>query len=284
VDLPGGITALDSDVDGFHDRIYFGDSNGGVWRLQFPDPTDASATGATAGTLTEIFDFSSDFPDRQEFFTRPIMVPALFDGSGYTWALAFGSGDRANLDREDSGFDHFYFLLDVGDTTTRGETDLVEVDYTALTNGFDNAGFDCADTALNPAGGDYGWYISLRETEKTINDAYVVNGYVYFPTFDPSTESATNPPNSCIGTTGEETPVELSVVCRASGIGRAYKVWYECGLGGYNEYNDIITDIGGNGSSGSTEVEIKGSGGDDPPDTDDPEQSRQHTVTNWRQE
>ena len=40
VDLPGGITALDSDVDGFHDRIYFADSNGGVWRLQYPSPTE----------------------------------------------------------------------------------------------------------------------------------------------------------------------------------------------------------------------------------------------------
>ena len=281
VDLPGGITALDSDVDGFHDRIYFGDSNGGVHRLQFPSPTSASATGAAAGTMTRIFDFSSDFPDRQEFFTSPTPVPALFSGSGYTWALAFGSGDRASLDRDDSGIDHFFFLLDAGDTTTRGAADLVALDYTAL-----DGSFDCAASALDPAGGDYGWYLSLRDTEKTVNDALVINGYVFFPTFDPSTETATNPPNACEGSGGggAEPPVELSVVCRASGIGRAYKLWYECGLGEYTEYNDIITGLGPNGAGDTTKVQPAGTKKDDPPPPLETGLTREHTVTNWRQE
>ncbi len=279
VDLPGGITALDSDVDGFHDRIYFADSNGGVWRLQYPSPTSASATGAAAGTLTQIFDFSSDFPDRQEFFTRPIPVPTLFDGSSYAWGLALGSGDRANLDRDDSGIDHFYFLLDVGDTpaSPRGVSDLVEVPYTAL-----DGSFDCAGSALDPTNSKYGWYLSLRDTEKTVNDAIVINGYVFFPTFDPSTETATSPPNECEGSGGDETPVELSVVCRASGIGRTYKLWYECGLGEVTEHNDIIT--GGVPNPVDNSVEDSDT---DPTKKDNTEEtglSREHTMTNWRQE
>ena len=80
VDLPGGVTALDSDVDGFHDRIYFADSNGRIYRYQYYSPTNVLQTGATSYTDTVLFDFRSDFTDRQEFFTRPVPVPVTFDG------------------------------------------------------------------------------------------------------------------------------------------------------------------------------------------------------------
>ncbi len=296
VDLPGGVTALDSDSDGFHDRIYFADTDGSLWRIQYPAPTAAEATDARAGDaaanlpglFTRIFDFRG-FPDRQEIFTRPVPVPALFDGSNYTWALAFGSGDRAELDREDSGFDHFFFVLDVGDQTTRYPGDLLEIDYSEL-----DGSFDCTTkggSALDPGNGSYGWYLSLRETEKVVFDATVLNGYVFFPTFDPSTETATHEvPSQCGSGSGGGTPVELSVVCRASGIGRTYQLWYECGLGDYKEYNDIVTGMEVNNVDGSPEVEITGSGGGGnggppPPLTGlDPGFTREHTVTNWRQE
>jgi len=175
VSMPGSPTALDSDIDGFHDRIYFGDSDGSVWRLEFPAPNDSTHTGADAGTLTRIFDFRLDFPDRQRFYYRPVMVPALFGGSGYTWAIAMGTGDRPNLGRKDTGFDHFYFLLDDGQSTAKGATDLVAINYDDL-EGFGDADGPCTSSALNPADGSYGWYFSLRENEKVMFDATVVNG------------------------------------------------------------------------------------------------------------
>jgi Tfp pilus tip-associated adhesin PilY1 len=280
VDLPGGVTALDSDIDGFHDRIYFADSDGGVHRLQFPSPTSSSATGADAGSRTRIFDFraaSAGFVDRQEFFTRPIPVPVLFSGATYTWGLVLGSGDRADLKREDSGIDHVYFLIDAGDTTTRGEGDLLAVDYTEL-----DGSFECETDALTPP--YYGWYLSLRDTEKVVNEASVFNGYVFVATFDPSTATATDPPNSCEGSSGEETTEEGDVVCRAAGIGRGYQLWYECGLGKYDEFNDILT--------GQEIVSIDGESNvvwtDTFPEQKDYEapllESREHSVMNWRQE
>jgi type IV pilus assembly protein PilY1 len=286
VALPGGITALDSDVDGFHDRIYFADSDGGVHRLQFPSPTSNTATGATAGTLTRIFDFSTaaadgGFPDRQQFFTRPVPVATSFDGSSYTWALALGSGDRANLDDETTGIDHFFFLVDAGDTVTRGKSQLQAVDYSDLTGAF-----DCADNYLVPP--FYGWYLSLRDTEKLTFDATVLNGYVYFPTFDPSTAVAShNVPDQCGGSAssgGGGGSGDPTVVCRASGISRTYKLWYECGLGDYSEVNDIVT--------GSEAVDIDGEIAvvwtDTTPEKGDVEEGspvlRTHRVTNWRQE
>jgi type IV pilus assembly protein PilY1 len=290
VDLPGGVTALDSNENGFHDRLYFADSDGGVWRMQFPGPTDSAATGADAGTLTRIFDFRAAFPgvaDRQEFFTRPVPVPILFDGTDYTWAVALGSGDRANLNRDDSGIDHFYLLVDAGDSTTRGIANLLPVDIAELENlqtltseeDLDNA-FECTSDALVPP--YYGWFLSLRDTEKVVFDATILNGLVYFPTFDPSTATATSPPDLCGSAETPETPVELDVVCRASGIGRSYKLSLICGQGGYTELNDIATSVQGVVIDGVGSVRTPGSGGEefvDPAEMDD-----SYLVTNWRQE
>ncbi len=47
--VPGEPDGSRSDNDGFHDRIYFADSDGSIWRLEYPEPTSSSATGAEAG-------------------------------------------------------------------------------------------------------------------------------------------------------------------------------------------------------------------------------------------
>jgi type IV pilus assembly protein PilY1 len=294
VDLPGGVTALDSNENGFHDRLYFADSDGGVWRMQFPDPTDSAATGAAAGALTRIFDFRTAFPgvaDRQEFFTRPVPVPVLFDGTEYTWAVGLGSGDRANLKRTDSGIDHFYMLVDAADGVTRGIADLLPVDIAELENlqtlttpeDLDNA-FECTSDALVPP--YYGWYLSLRDTEKVVFDATILNGLVYFPTFDPSTATATSPPNACASAESPETPVELDVVCRASGIGRSYKLSLICGQGGYTEFNDIATSVQAVNIDGEGSTWTGGGGGEGGGvlGTSAAEMDNSYLVTNWRQE
>jgi len=309
VSMPGSPTALDSDIDGFHDRIYFGDSDGSVWRLEFPAPNDSTHTGADAGTLTRIFDFRLDFPDRQRFYYRPVMVPALFGGSGYTWGIAMGTGDRPHLSREDTGFDHFYFLLDDGQSTAKGATDLVAVNYDEL-EGFGDVDGPCTSTALDPANGSYGWYLSLREKEKVMFDATVVNGHVLFPTFDPTDDvAAHNVPNQC-GTSGNGgdddgdgdgvtddidncpgTPEGFEVdefgcsevSCNASGLGRFYDLWFTCGLGEYTETNDIITGSETYTIGGTTYVSFTGSNFS-PPVTEEFPNATGHVITNWRQE
>jgi hypothetical protein len=304
VAVPGSPAALDSDIDGFHDRIYFADSDGGVHRLQFPSPTEAASTGADAGTLTRIFDFRSSFgsggfPDRQRFFQRPVMVPALFTGTGYTWALALGSGDRANLDHYDDinePIDHFFFLLDVGDSTTRGKNDLVGMNFDEVAGDF-----ECTEenSPLDPAGGNYGWYLSLRPNEKVVFEATVINGHVFFPTFDPTpgTTASHQTVDQCVpsgaGTTPTPSPTpnlafgEDEVICQAAGIGRSYDLWYECGMGEYNEDNDIYTgseDYTIGGTTYVTFTESGEDGGKKGGDTIESPNFTGHVVTNWRQE
>ena len=307
VAVPGSPTALDSDIDGFHDRIYFGDSDGQIYRIEFPRPIDAdwSTTGEPVvlhslptpatipdpGLETALFDFRADFVgDRQQFFTRPVMVPALFDGAGYTWAIAMGTGDRANLDTflDPGGLvDHFFFVLDFGDSTTRGAADLLEVtidgegDITDVCN--EASGID---TALDPANGRFGWYLSLRPNEKVVFDAKVINGNVLFPTFDPTPDviATHNPPDLCGEPPPEPPPgEELEAVCAASGLGRSYNLWYECGMGDYSEVNDVITGSEDYTIGGTTYVGWTGTT-TTPPETEEFPNVRGHIVTNWRQE
>ena len=303
VAVPGSPTALDSDIDGFHDRIYFGTSDGQIFRIEFPRPTDASWSTDGAPTVlhglttpatipapldeTALFDFRLDFPDRQRFFTRPVTVPALFDGAGYTWAIAMGSGDRADLGDDGGRVDHFFFVLDNSDTTTRGESDLLEITITGdgdITDVCDEA--SGIDTALDPDAGHFGWYLTLRANEKVNFDAKVINGHVLFPTFDPTSGvvASRNPPDLCgSGPPPPPEPGEEEFVCAASGIGRAYDLWYECGMGDYSEMNDVITGSEDYTIGGTTYVAWTTSGAI-PPDTQEFPNVRGHIVTNWRQE
>jgi hypothetical protein len=300
--VPGSPTALDSDIDGFHDRIYFGDTNGGIFRIQYPPPDDPSATGANLGPMhlpKRIFDFrpgavDEGFPDRQQFFTRPVMVPALFEGSDYTWALAMGSGDRANLEHYDpntSPIDHFFFMLDVGDDVTRGKTHLVAVNYDEL-DGTEQC--DGKDSALNPDNDDYGWYLSLRPHEKVVFDASVINGHVLFPTFDPTPDvlATHNAPLPCPTAPDTPTPAatgtpapgeDLDVLCDAAGLGRAYDLWFTCGIGDYSENNDVYTGVEDYTIGGTTYVTYTESHFTEG-ETEEFPHVTGHVVTNWRQD
>ena len=290
VAVPGSFAAHDSDLDGFHDRIYFGDSDGSVWRIEFPAPNDPAATGVGAANLERIFDFRAGFAARQQFFTRPIIVPAKFDGANFIWALAMGAGDRANLQLEDGGINGFYFMLDSGTyATPRTAGDLVGIDYSSLTGDF-----QCADSALDPGNGLYGWYMTMRPNEKTTFEATVINGHVLFPTFEPGLDLlATDPPDLCGGSGGggggggfggpEPPDVDPDFVCRAAGIGRVYDLWFECGNGTQTELNDLPTGSEFYTIDGTTYVTHTLSGGS-PGLTQEFLNPSGYTVTNWRQE
>jgi hypothetical protein len=294
VAVPGSPTVLDSDDDGFHDRVYFADSDGSVWRLQYPEPTSSSATGAEAGgasdpgTFTRIWDFRTSFADRQMFFHRPVAVSTMAEGVTKVWALALGSGNRADVGALDDVVNHFFFLLDVGDSPVPARTaaDLLPVSYAEL-----DGSFTCATNALDPAAGLYGWYLALRPNEKVMWESPVIAGYIVFPTFDPTPDVTAqhNAPNQCGGDPppeegGEGGGEEPEVVCTTSGLGRTYKLWYQCGLGDYTESDNPIIGVETYTHGHTTTVHYPPEKPDDeklPPD--DFEAPENHIVTNWRQ-
>ena len=255
-----------------------------------------TATGVDLGVghvPQRLYDFRGDFPDRQQFFTRPVTVPALFGTGGYTWALAMGTGDRANLEHYDpntSPIDHFFFVLDADDGVTRGADDLVAIDYDDL-----DGTYEC-DSALVPDAGanaKFGWYLNLRPHEKVVFEATVINGHVLFPTFDstPGVMASHNTPDECIPAGGGGTPtpsptpdpVYGSTICNAAGLSRAYDLWFECGIGEYGENDDVYTGTEDYTIGGTSYVTFNESHDTEGETTEFPNVTG-HVVTNWRQD
>jgi len=200
--VPGGVSTLDADADGFVDRVYFGDTTGGLWRLNVTAEAAFSGTPprVTNWALTKIY----QLPVEQEFFNRPVVVPALFSGGAYTWALAIGSGDRANVTLEDEVENRFYVVLDMGDNVTRTEANL----HGIMVDPPDPL-VAAGTSYLNPPT-TYGWYLHLRPNEKVNADAIVAGQKVLFNTFEPRPmEIDPNDPR-----------------CVAIGVGRLYEVFF----------------------------------------------------------
>ncbi len=327
--VPAGPTVLDTDDDGFHDRVYFADSDGSVWRIQYPAPDlptaiSAEADGATGGVfpkpgrIARIWDFREDFADRQMFFHRPVAVSTVVEGGAKRWALALGSGNRANLGETGEVVDgvntgkvgRFFFLLDVNnideDVVTRGAADLRPVQYTALAD----PTFSCGDegSALDPDNADsgsksYGWYLNLRPNEKVMWEAPVIDGFIVFPTFDSTKDvvATHNPPNQCVpetppdpdptatpidgggGDGGDDGGATTQVICSTSGLGRTYKLWYQCGVGEYSESNTPITGVTTWTEGNTTKAYFPTMDPDEEPQEDEWEHPANHVVTNWRQ-
>ena len=187
--VTGGVVALDTDDDGFTERLYFADVDGGIWRID-TNPTTPSSGEIVDWTSKQLAFFGYDsvadtYGTRdasvQQFFLTPTLVPAMFSGNAFLWGIGIGSGNREDIGDLTAVAGRFYFVLDDNDfsnTGTLDETDLLRVQLSDGPQG---------STALDPDGADptWGWYLELESTEKVTADAIVLDQRVQFPTFKP---------------------------------------------------------------------------------------------------
>ena len=209
---------LDRNFDGFTDHIYVGDSGGQLWRFNVAD------TSTSNWTATLIFEANpgaiygtADNTNGRKFFYKPTATV-----SGHDTFLFFGSGDREhplNLDV----IDRFYMVrdreldpvtyasLNPWDYDSDGalsELNLVDVTEDDLQDSStsDDDREDLLAQLENPytLDGDtyYGWYIRLDENigEKMLALPKVVNGVVFFTTYQPADTSTVTDP--CVGVLG----------------------------------------------------------------------------------
>jgi type IV pilus assembly protein PilY1 len=216
--VPSSIATMDSDSDGFIDRLYFGDTGGNVWRTDMPSSDPKSSTEPwTAFKLAELGG-TSDETDRR-FFSEPSVVRTLItntikstttDEEGNTNtvvtkqevpydAVLIGSGDRSTPSDTVTD-DKFFMLKDKHIITKSFLSDAVpapiEVDalYDYTNNPFGQSLSTTARESLEIAVSlTSGWFVDFSSSgEKSLSSATAIAGVAYFNSFTPAEASSGN--------------------------------------------------------------------------------------------
>ncbi len=195
--IPGTLSIIDENNNGFVDKIYTGDLGGQVWRIgQF----DQDAGGAAL--VFPQSDENINSWNGQVLFRAPTYVynsvttprkfyypPSVTLERGYDLVF-IGSGDRDLACANDTAADRIYSIKDSHAYVTLTETDLVDVtDPLTIAPDLDNPG----DVDANGAE-DKGWYVRLVDSsgaeigEKSLAKGTVFYKVLYITTFVPSTD------------------------------------------------------------------------------------------------
>jgi hypothetical protein len=232
--MPSEPAAVDTNSDGYLDRIYAGTTAGRIYRIdltadilndpnesdddQYPaleayqarradgDPHIVQRIPLTSWRPRVIFNASTElgaipplFVDRPIYF-RPSVV---FNARLGAWMIVFGTGDRDDLWNNDGQSGRFFVFLDDTDSMPKAANGdlqggpLDESDFQRI--GVDDtlAGTDIEGLPS----GKRGWYLVLDTNERVINDAFALSGVAFFSTFKPRvTISATKEGPQCAKT------------------------------------------------------------------------------------
>jgi hypothetical protein len=207
--MPSEPSAVDTNGDGYLDRIYLGTTQGFIYRIDltaditsgsdklYPALATQNVRGmdgvttypvkripATSWIPKKIFDSNfdaatnADVPVARPIFFRPSVV---FNSKLGAYLLAFGTGDRDDLWNNDGQNGRFYVFVDDTDnasvTLPMKESNFTRVTVTALPTG---------GTLETASVGRRGWYLVLDPNERVINDAFALSGVTFFSTFKPS--------------------------------------------------------------------------------------------------
>ncbi len=203
--VPSEPAAVDTDGDGYFDRIYVGTLAGYLYRAdlgtiagEYPavemldknyfDPTDNTAYSEPVVRLPDdvwkpvvIFDAnwddSSPTVDPRPIYQRPSVIFVADQGK---YALAFGTGDRENLWSVDTQDDRFYVFLDQVVSTASVGSPLTEASLEPIA-----AAASPNDVASNYLVLPGGWSMDLAENERVITDGFALSGLMIFSTFVP---------------------------------------------------------------------------------------------------
>jgi type IV pilus assembly protein PilY1 len=182
--IPSSLCVLDTDNNGFVDKVYVGDLGSQMWRfgkftdfigdpLGFPN-TDENINNWEAEVL-----FLSDATHTRKFF----YPPSLTLEKGYDLVF-MGTGDREDACATSSA-ERIYCVKDMHASTTLEESDLVDVtdpadpvpDLNSVTGDVDG------NTYV-----DQGWYIQLAAGEKVLAEGTIFYKALYVTTFTPNND------------------------------------------------------------------------------------------------
>jgi type IV pilus assembly protein PilY1 len=208
-------TAVDTNSDGYVDKIYIGDLGGQMWvfDLSFNEKNKKSNSQWTGKRL---FIAPNSDTERHRIYYQPVVA---FDRFGAPW-IYFGTGDGEHPHDLLNPAERFYAVKDSG----RGNYPRKEMDLLDVTS----------SNEFTPTSKD-GWFLELekskQKSEKVLAKPAVFNKLVYFTTY---TYTATENP------------------CSIVGEGKLYIVEYLSGAGAFEV--DDLSDLQGNPSQRSKKI------------------------------
>ncbi|MGE3667037.1 MAG: pilus assembly protein [Steroidobacteraceae bacterium] len=259
--IPGRVTVIDTDGDGFADRMYAADLGGRVFRFDIFNGAgrDSLVTGGVFASLGAGDLATPTLVDNRRFYYTPDVALIQRRGADPYYNLAIGSGYRGHPLSTDTR-DRFYSLRDklpfakLTQATYNAFTPITEGDLIDITS---NPGVTPVPTQAR------GWTLDLRlngalSGEKVLAEALTVNGVILFPSYQPTPPSEQDP---CLP---------------ASGRNRVYALGVDSG-GPVIDYNDdealtaddLFTDLAQSGIAGEVSFAYEsvagtqGNGGDD---------------------
>lgn len=203
--IAADLTLLDSDYDGYIDRIYAADTGGNIWRIDMPGEKTGEFSHFKLAELGGSVD--------RRFFYKPLVARTMFSKvtikGGVTTrldtpyeAIVIGSGKRTNPNDAETA-DQLFMIRDENTVTksfTTGKkpavikpTDLMVMNDDPFGHALNNV---TAFIALEAKLGEFkGWRYRLAAGEKSLAAAAVIGGVAYFTSFTPASESSTK--NQC---------------------------------------------------------------------------------------
>jgi type IV pilus assembly protein PilY1 len=166
--IPSGISCVDTNGDGYIDRLYVGDTGGNLWRF------DIKESGPNTWSAKMIFDTNTNIIEgsKRKIFYRPDVTLE----NGYEMVF-FGTGDRERAD-ETKVINQIYAIKDKG------------LDQPISMRNLENVTYGVTD--LKSLESKEGWFINLEgnKGEKVLGSPVVIFGVAYIGTFTPSLRNA----------------------------------------------------------------------------------------------
>lgn len=217
--VPSDVTLVDRDFDGFADHAYATTTTGYIYRIDFVDPTNVSATRASSEwTINEVA--HTDSTGNRKFLFGPAVLPS----SGKMF-VSVASGDRerpliVNYPYVTPVTNRAYMVVDSFNVTTDPTTGTVTGTSVNLddTDQMEDltSGSDCS-TATPTASGKNGWFFELNNGtgEQAVTSSTIFAGLVFFSTNRP----IPTPSGACSNELGEARGYAVNLLNASGAVG-----------------------------------------------------------------
>lgn len=203
--IPAEIAAIDSNVDGFADRLYVGDIGGQIWRVDLGEELGklpANYDGTVVDRLANLAGTAQK--DERSFFATPEIARFKNDlefSSVSTYDLILLQSGARNDPNEDNVENYMYAVRDVKTGP------LLDANNNGIADTFSNIGHAALLDVTNTAGSNAiaalklasGYKFKLNTGEKGITKGVAFQGNYLFSTYSPPVAVSSNECSASVG-------------------------------------------------------------------------------------